>query len=116
VRRHRAQAIISVRDTGTGIPRADLDHIFDRFARADLGRSRQAGGFGLGLAIVKAIVDGHGGQVHVESAEGEGTTFELTIPIAPGAGLGPLELPVPRELARNVGPITSDQDAPSLAT
>ncbi len=115
VRRHQAQAIISVRDTGTGIPRADLDHIFDRFARADLGRSRQAGGFGLGLAIVKAIVDGHGGQVHVESAEGEGTTFELTIPIAPGAG-GPLELPVPRELARNVGPITSDQDAPGLAT
>jgi signal transduction histidine kinase len=80
---HRAgsRAVISVRDTGAGIPAADLDHIFDRFARADPGRSRHTGGSGLGLSIVKAIVDAHGGEVRVSSAVGEGTTFEIFLPL-----------------------------------
>jgi signal transduction histidine kinase len=65
-----------------GIPAADLDHIFDRFARADPGRSRHTGGFGLGLSIVKAIVDAHGGEVHVASAVGVGTTFEILLPLS----------------------------------
>jgi signal transduction histidine kinase len=73
--------VISVRDTGAGIPAADLDHIFDRFARADPGRSRHTGGSGLGLSIVKAIVDAHGGEVRVSSAVGEGTTFEIFLPL-----------------------------------
>ena len=65
IQRRGSRAVISVRDTGTGIPAADLDHIFDRFARADPGRSRHTGGSGLGLSIVKAIVDAHGGEVRV---------------------------------------------------
>jgi signal transduction histidine kinase len=83
IRRRDARAAISVRDTGVGIPAADLDHIFDRFARADPGRSRHTGGFGLGLSIVKAIVDAHGGEVHVASAVGFGTTFEILLPLSP---------------------------------
>jgi signal transduction histidine kinase len=83
IRRRGAWALISVRDTGAGIPASDLDHIFDRFARADPGRSRHTGGFGLGLSIVKAIVDAHGGEVHVASAVGVGTTFEILLPLSP---------------------------------
>ena len=81
-RRRGARALISVRDTGAGIPAPDLDHIFERFARADPGRSRHTGGFGLGLSIVKAIVDAHGGEVHVASAVGVGTTFEILLPLS----------------------------------
>jgi signal transduction histidine kinase len=83
IRRRGARAVISVRDTGAGIPAADLDRIFDRFARADPGRSRHTGGFGLGLSIVKAIVDAHGGEVRVNSAIGVGTTFEILLPLWP---------------------------------
>jgi len=83
IRRRGARALISVRDTGAGIPAPDLDHIFDRFARADPGRSRHTGSFGLGLSIVKAIVDAHGGEVHVASAVGVGTTFEILLPLSP---------------------------------
>jgi signal transduction histidine kinase len=83
IRRRAARAVISVRDTGAGIPAPDLDHIFERFARADPGRSRHTGGFGLGLSIVKAIVDAHGGEVHVASAVGFGTTFEILLPLSP---------------------------------
>jgi signal transduction histidine kinase len=74
-------AVASVRDTGAGIAPADLDRVFDRFARADPGRSRQTGGFGLGLPIVRTIAEAHGGSVHVRSALGEGTTFEITLPL-----------------------------------
>ncbi len=82
IRRRGTRAVISVRDTGAGIPAPDLDHIFDRFARSDPGRSRHTGGFGLGLSIVKAIVDAHGGEVHVTSAVGTGTTFEIVLPLS----------------------------------
>ena len=82
VRRRDGTAVVSFRDTGTGIPASDLDRIFDRFARADPGRSRHTGGFGLGLSIVKAIVDAHQGTIHVESREGGGTRFEIRLPAA----------------------------------
>lgn len=87
--RRGAVAVISVRDTGAGIPGPDLDHLFDRFARADPGRSRNTGGFGLGLSIVKAIVDAHGGEVHVTSAVGVETTFEILLPLWPVAPTRP---------------------------
>jgi signal transduction histidine kinase len=84
IHRRDTRAAITVRDTGEGIPAADLDHVFDRFARADPGRSRRTGGgFGLGLSIVKAIVDAHGGEVRVASAVGAGTTFEILLPLHP---------------------------------
>ena len=83
IHRGGSRAVISVRDTGSGIPAADLDHIFDRFARADPGRSRHTGGSGLGLSIVKAIVDAHGGEVRVSSAVGVGTTFKILLPLSP---------------------------------
>jgi signal transduction histidine kinase len=81
IHRRGSLAVISVRDSGAGIPAADLDHIFDRFARADRGRSRHTGGFGLGLSIVKTIVDAHGGEVRVTSEVGVGTTFEILLPL-----------------------------------
>jgi signal transduction histidine kinase len=82
--------VFSVTDTGSGIPAAELERIFGRFARVDAGRSRQAGGFGLGLAIVKAITEAHGGSVRARSAEGEGSVFELCLPAeAVTAGTGP---------------------------
>lgn len=75
---------LSVADRGIGIPRRDLERIFERFYRVDRARSRETGGTGLGLAIVRHVASNHGGEVAVESREGEGTTFVLTIPAGPG--------------------------------
>lgn len=86
VRRRGGTAVVSFRDTGTGIPDEDLDRIFDRFARADPGRSRHTGGFGLGLSIVRAIVEAHLGTVHVMSRVDVGTTFEIALPLEANAG------------------------------
>ena len=85
VRRRGGTAVVSFRDTGTGIPDEDLDRIFDRFARADPGRSRHTGGFGLGLSIVRAIVEAHLGTVHVMSRVDVGTTFEIDLPLEANA-------------------------------
>jgi signal transduction histidine kinase len=78
-------AVISVTDSGCGIPPTDLDRIFGRFTRAEPYRSREAGGFGLGLPIVQAIADAHRGSVRVHSSSGRGSTFEMVIPAVPGA-------------------------------
>jgi signal transduction histidine kinase len=81
--------VIAVADSGPGIAEADLERIFDRFARADSHRSREAGGFGLGLAIVKAIVEAHHGSVRVRSTTGGGAVFELILPkLAASVGAG----------------------------
>jgi signal transduction histidine kinase len=71
---------ISVVDTGHGIPPEHLPRIFERFYRADSGRSREAGGTGLGLAIVKHLVEAHGGSVRAESILGAGTTIRIRLP------------------------------------
>jgi two-component system sensor histidine kinase SenX3 len=71
-----------VRDQGIGIPNRDLERIFERFYRVDHGRSRQTGGTGLGLSIVRHVANNHQGLVHVESCEGEGSTFTLRLPVA----------------------------------
>jgi signal transduction histidine kinase len=74
---------IEVTDTGIGIPRRFLPHVFERFRQADSGDSRSHGGLGLGLAIVKSIVEMHGGLVTVTSdGQGLGSTFALTLPLA----------------------------------
>lgn len=75
-------AQVRVADTGIGIPREELPHIFDRFYRVDRARSRAKGGTGLGLSIVKAIAEAHGGRVTVESTPGEGSVFTLWLPIS----------------------------------
>jgi two-component system phosphate regulon sensor histidine kinase PhoR len=73
---------VSVEDTGVGIPSADLPRITERFYRVDKARSRELGGTGLGLAIVKHLVLAHGGELHIESEMGRGTTVRFTLPIA----------------------------------
>jgi signal transduction histidine kinase len=70
---------VDVRDTGEGIPPADLPHIFERFYRGEKSRSRATGGAGLGLAIAKGIIEGHGGKLWVESQAGKGSTFSFTL-------------------------------------
>lgn len=69
-----------VRDTGSGIPAEHLPRIFERFYRADPGRSREAGGTGLGLAIVRHMAEAHGGRVKAESTVGVGTTIAVWLP------------------------------------
>ena len=76
---------IGVRDTGTGIGAEHLPRIFERFYRADPGRSREAGGTGLGLAIVRHLAESHGGKVKAESQPGVGTTISAWIPRAEAA-------------------------------
>ena len=65
--------VMTVADTGVGIPEAELPRVFDRFFRVDKARSRESGGSGLGLAICKSIVDAHGGTITVSSQPGKGT-------------------------------------------
>jgi two-component system phosphate regulon sensor histidine kinase PhoR len=72
-------AVISVRDTGIGIPEKDVTRIFERFYKTD--RARSGGGTGLGLAIAKHIVQAHGGKIWVESRENAGSTFFFTLPL-----------------------------------
>ena len=77
-----AEAVVTVTDTGRGIPADDLPRIFDRFYRVDRSRSREAGGTGLGLAIAKHIVEAHGGRISVASRLNAGSTFAFTLPLA----------------------------------
>jgi len=77
------QVIISINDQGLGIPRADLNHVFDRFFRVDKARSRAQGGTGLGLAISKEVVQMLGGRIWVDSVEGQGSTFYISLPYEP---------------------------------
>jgi two-component system phosphate regulon sensor histidine kinase PhoR len=74
--------VVSVSDTGLGIPQDSLTRVFERFYRVDKARSRDLGGTGLGLAIVKHIVEAHGGTVSVESEPGRGSEFRFTWPAA----------------------------------
>jgi len=77
VEAERGSVRIAVTDTGPGIPRGDLPHVFDRFWQAQRARD---GGAGLGLAIARAIVEAHGGEIHAESEVGRGSAFVFTLP------------------------------------
>ena len=78
----RGMVEVSVEDTGIGIPSPDLPRITERFYRVDKARSRELGGTGLGLAIVKHLVAAHGGDLHIDSEVGRGTTVRFTLPAA----------------------------------
>ncbi len=84
LRKDRDLALLVVKDTGAGIPAADLPHIFERFYRAERSRKRsESSGFGLGLSIANWIVRRHSGSIEVASQEGRGTTFTVRLPLAP---------------------------------
>jgi two-component system, OmpR family, sensor histidine kinase SenX3 len=80
---------VAVRDAGIGIPSRDLERIFERFYRVDQARSRSTGGTGLGLAIVRHVARAHGGDITVESVEGQGSTFRLVLPLQPESAAVP---------------------------
>lgn len=84
LQRSGRDALFVVSDNGQGIKAEHLPHIFDRFYRIDKARSRDSGGTGLGLSIVRQIVTLHGGVIRAESAEGEGTSFIVELPLHKG--------------------------------
>ena len=72
---------ILVQDTGSGIPEADRETIFQPFFRVDKSRSRAYGGVGLGLTLVRKIVELHGGTIRIAKSDAQGTTFAVTLPV-----------------------------------
>jgi two-component system phosphate regulon sensor histidine kinase PhoR len=70
---------VDISDTGIGIAKSDLPHVFERFYKGD--RARSGGGTGMGLAIAKHVVEAHGGSIRVQSKEGRGSTFSLSLPL-----------------------------------
>ena len=81
VTRSDDNALLTVSDSGSGIPEESLPHIFERFYRVDKARARKSGGSGLGLSIVRNMVERNNGEIHVESTEGQGTTFTVSFPV-----------------------------------
>ncbi len=82
VTRHDGSAEIAVSDAGPGLDQEQLEHVFERFYRADPSRARASGGAGLGLAIVAAVAEAHGGTVSARSRPGEGTTIVIALPLS----------------------------------
>lgn len=81
VEEQEEQILISISDQGVGIPKENIEKIFERFYRVDKARSRKLGGTGLGLAIAKEMVKAHGGNIWATSVEGKGTTIYFTLPV-----------------------------------
>lgn len=82
VARREEDALVAVSDTGIGVPAAEQRRLFDRFFRASSAHERAIDGTGLGLTIARAIVEAHGGEICFTSAEGDGTTFRVRLPLA----------------------------------
>ncbi|PRO64366.1 cell wall metabolism sensor histidine kinase WalK [Alkalicoccus urumqiensis] len=80
LRTEESRIVVSVKDEGVGIPKDNVNHVFDRFYRVDKARSRNLGGTGLGLAIAREIALSHGGNIWVSSEWGKGTTFSFSLP------------------------------------
>jgi signal transduction histidine kinase len=79
-KREDNNVVLTISDTGIGIPEENIPSIFERFVRVEKSRTRESGGFGLGLALVKEIVELHEGKIEVESTINEGTTFKVILP------------------------------------
>jgi two-component system OmpR family sensor kinase len=85
VTRRNGSAEIAVTDAGPGLDEEHLEHVFERFYRADPSRARASGGVGLGLSIVAAVAEAHGGTASASSRPGAGTTFSIALPLSPQA-------------------------------
>jgi two-component system phosphate regulon sensor histidine kinase PhoR len=106
--RHSAGSFvaIAVKDDGDGIPREAIPRLTERFYRVDVKKSRERGGTGLGLAIVKHIVNRHHGKLQIDSKVGEGSTFTVLLPAAPGSEPGIAIPVVPASLADRAPGVT----------
>ena len=95
IARMREDALVTVTDTGIGVPQSEQRHMFERFFRSSIAQERAIGGTGLGLAIARAIVEAHGGGIDFASVESEGTTFRVRLPLngAAGTARAPRETP-----------------------
>ena len=76
------EAVLTISDSGVGIPAREQRRIFERFYRVDRARSRETGGTGLGLSIVKHVVENQGGAIAVQSELGQGSTFTVRLPLS----------------------------------
>jgi signal transduction histidine kinase len=115
--RHRDHGVeLTVADTGTGIPAAELPRIFERFHRVEDARGRSHEGSGIGLALVNELVKLHGGRIDVSSEVGRGTTFRVTIPIRQELAVAPAVAPAvagPEAFLAEIAQWSRDEDAPA---
>jgi signal transduction histidine kinase/CheY-like chemotaxis protein len=81
LREEEGSAVLTVRDTGTGVPKSELPHLFERFRRIEGARGRSFEGSGIGLALVQELVNIHHGRISAESVEGKGSAFTVAIPL-----------------------------------
>jgi CheY-like chemotaxis protein len=118
-RRESGEVVVSVSDTGSGIPAHELPHIFEEFYQVDRSLHRKHGGTGLGLAISKHFVEAHDGRIWVESEEGVGSTFTFTLPIpdehVPFSRLG-VDRPLEPPTSETPPPVLVVDPDPAVAT
>lgn len=111
---HNGWLVVSVTDTGEGIPAEALSRIFERFYRADSSRQSSTGGSGLGLAIVRAIIEAHGGTAWVENVPGAGARISFTLPLCTGTQDSLHEVPTLPLIKRSINASQKKQQRTSL--